>query len=43
VKHILNRHRGRLLIESAPGKGATFTAVFPARHAAPTQQVQAIQ
>jgi two-component system, OmpR family, phosphate regulon sensor histidine kinase PhoR len=34
VKHILNRHRGRLLIESAPGKGATFTAVFPARQAA---------
>ncbi len=34
VKHILNRHRGRLLIESTPGKGATFTAVFPARQAA---------
>ena len=31
VKHILNRHRGRLMIESVPGKGATFTAVFPAR------------
>jgi two-component system phosphate regulon sensor histidine kinase PhoR len=29
VKHILNRHRGRLLIESVPDKGATFTAVFP--------------
>lgn len=29
VKHILNRHRGRLLIESAPGNGATFTACFP--------------
>jgi two-component system phosphate regulon sensor histidine kinase PhoR len=29
VKHILNRHRGRLLIESAPKKGATFTACFP--------------
>jgi len=25
VKHILNRHRGRLSIESAPGTGATFT------------------
>jgi two-component system phosphate regulon sensor histidine kinase PhoR len=30
VKHILNRHRGRLLIESVPGHGATFTACFPA-------------
>jgi two-component system phosphate regulon sensor histidine kinase PhoR len=29
VKHIVNRHRGRLLIESAFGKGATFTACFP--------------
>jgi two-component system phosphate regulon sensor histidine kinase PhoR len=29
VKHILNRHRGRLLIESVPRHGATFTACFP--------------
>ncbi len=29
VKHILARHRGRLLIESVPNKGATFTACFP--------------
>ena len=29
VKHILNRHRGRLLIESLPKQGATFTACFP--------------
>ena len=29
VKHILARHRGRLLIESEPGKGATFTARLP--------------
>ena len=29
VKHILNRHRGRLLIESVPGHGASFTACFP--------------
>jgi len=36
VKHILNRHRGRLVIESTPGKGASFTAVFPARQAALT-------
>lgn len=30
VKHILNRHRGRLMIESVAGQGATFTACFPA-------------
>lgn len=29
VKHILNRHRGRLLIESVPKNGAIFTACFP--------------
>src|SRR3954464_4745743 len=29
VKHILNRHRGRLLIESVPKQGATFIACFP--------------
>jgi two-component system phosphate regulon sensor histidine kinase PhoR len=29
VKHILNRHGGRLVIESALGQGATFTAVLP--------------
>ncbi len=29
VKHILNRHRGRLLIESTPGAGANFTVRLP--------------
>jgi two-component system phosphate regulon sensor histidine kinase PhoR len=29
VKHIVNRHRGRLLIESVPRNGATFTVCFP--------------
>ena len=29
VKHILNRHRGRRVIESVAGEGATFTAAFP--------------
>jgi two-component system, OmpR family, phosphate regulon sensor histidine kinase PhoR len=29
VKHILSRHRGRLVIESVLKNGATFTACFP--------------
>src|SRR5205085_6278746 len=29
VKHVLNRHGGRLSIESAVGQGATFTAHLP--------------
>jgi two-component system, OmpR family, phosphate regulon sensor histidine kinase PhoR len=29
VKHILNRHRGRLSIESTPSAGATFTVYLP--------------
>jgi two-component system phosphate regulon sensor histidine kinase PhoR len=31
VKHILNRHGGRLSIESAVGQGAIFTAHLPLR------------
>lgn len=30
VKHILARHQARLEIQSEPGKGSTFSAVFPA-------------
>ncbi|MGB6539232.1 MAG: ATP-binding protein [Xanthobacteraceae bacterium] len=30
VKHILNRHRGRLSIESEPGEGAAFLVHLPA-------------
>lgn len=31
VKHVLTRHQGRLEIASEPGRGSTFSAVFPAR------------
>jgi two-component system phosphate regulon sensor histidine kinase PhoR len=34
VKHILNRHRARLAIDSTPGNGATFTTRFPLVEAA---------
>lgn len=30
VKHVLTRHEARLDIQSIPGKGSTFSAVFPA-------------
>ena len=30
VKHIVNRHRGGLIVEAAPGLGAAFRAYFPA-------------
>jgi two-component system, OmpR family, phosphate regulon sensor histidine kinase PhoR len=33
VKHVLNRHGGRLTIESTPGAGATFTMHIPLRTA----------
>src|SRR5712672_308582 len=29
VKHVLNRHRGRLMIESTPGSGANFSVRLP--------------
>ena len=29
VKHIVNRHRGRFLIESSPGKGSVFSIILP--------------
>jgi len=34
VKHILNRHGGRLTIDSVPGQGATFTVHLPLADAA---------
>jgi two-component system phosphate regulon sensor histidine kinase PhoR len=37
VKHILNRHGGRLTIESALGHGATFTAFLPLAESRPAE------
>jgi two-component system phosphate regulon sensor histidine kinase PhoR len=36
VKHILTRHGARLEIQSTPGKGSTFSAVFPMERLIPT-------
>jgi two-component system phosphate regulon sensor histidine kinase PhoR len=33
VKHIVNRHRGQLLIESEEGKGTTVSIWLPVTHA----------
>ena len=35
VKHVLTRHGARLDIQSAPGKGSTFSAIFPAQRMQP--------
>lgn len=29
VKHIVNRHKGGMIVESQPGEGTTFTVYFP--------------
>src|SRR5262249_11766933 len=40
VKHVLNRHGGRLTIESTPGTGATFTMHIPLRAAETAQTAE---
>ena len=39
VKHILNRHHGRLSIESVPGAGATFTVYLPVENSPAADKV----
>jgi two-component system phosphate regulon sensor histidine kinase PhoR len=36
VKHVLTRHGARLDIQSIPGKGSTFSAVFPTQRVQPS-------
>lgn len=38
VKHVVNRHRGTLKIESLLGEGSTFTVLLPAEEATQTDQ-----
>ena len=35
MKHVLQRRQARLDIESAPGRGSTFSCVFPAVRVVP--------
>jgi two-component system phosphate regulon sensor histidine kinase PhoR len=37
VKHVMNRHRGGLAVETRPGRGAAVTANLPAGAAAPAE------
>ena len=37
VKHVLNLHQARLLIESEPGKGSTFTCAFGSERVLPPE------
>jgi two-component system phosphate regulon sensor histidine kinase PhoR len=40
VKHVLTRHGARLEIQSVPGKGSTFLAVFPAKRIQPAGEAE---
>ncbi len=42
VKHVLTRHGARLDVQSAPGKGSTFSALFPAQRLLYTAQDAAV-
>jgi signal transduction histidine kinase len=43
VKHILNRHRGRLLIESVPKTAPSLLPVFPRQRPRPRIKVKRFQ
>jgi two-component system phosphate regulon sensor histidine kinase PhoR len=43
VKHVLTRHGARLDIQSIPGRGSTFSAVFPAQRMQPPTGAHAAQ
>ncbi len=40
VKHVLTRHDARLDIQSTPGKGSTFSVMFPASRIQPVDPVE---
>jgi len=42
VKHVLTRHQAGLEVESAPGQGSTFRAVFPSHRISPGDAVKAV-
>jgi len=41
VKHVLTRHQASLEVESEPGKGSAFRAVFPAQRITPLDPAKA--
>jgi two-component system phosphate regulon sensor histidine kinase PhoR len=43
VKHVLSRHLARLEIASAPGRGSTFTALFPGHRVVRTARAAVAQ
>jgi len=38
VKHVLNRHQARLEVRSSPGRGSTFSVIFPESRRLPAKE-----